>query len=112
METNYLLLGLDPAIIELGANTTTPRVRVRLFCHSNPKLGKHLLSGVFNAREERKMKGKERRAKKEGEDEGWREFCREKREFCRENFEPVGCKSQRKGEDDGTHLHCCTLIFF
>ncbi|GMH24858.1 hypothetical protein Nepgr_026701 [Nepenthes gracilis] len=46
MYTNCLLLGLDPAIIGLGANTTTPRVG--LFRHSNPKLGEQLLYFILS----------------------------------------------------------------
>ncbi|GAB2279763.1 AUGMIN subunit 6, variant 2 [Dionaea muscipula] len=47
MYTNCLLLGLDPTIIGLGANNTTPRVG--LFRHSNPKLGEHLLYFILSS---------------------------------------------------------------
>ncbi|CAN4090716.1 unnamed protein product [Withania somnifera] len=41
MYTNCLLLGLDPSIIGIVANSGTPRVG--FFRHSNPKLGEQLL---------------------------------------------------------------------
>ncbi|GAB4848023.1 AUGMIN subunit 6 [Ancistrocladus abbreviatus] len=47
MYTNCLLLGLDPAIIGLGAGNTTPRVG--LFRHSNPKLGEQLLYFILSS---------------------------------------------------------------
>lgn len=47
MYTNCLLLGLDPAIIGIGANSGTPRVG--LFRHSNPKLGEQLLYFILSS---------------------------------------------------------------
>lgn len=47
MYTNCLLLGLDPAIIGLGASNSTPRVG--LFRHSNPKLGEQLLYFILSS---------------------------------------------------------------
>lgn len=47
MYTNCLLLGLDPAIIGVGANNGTPRVG--LFRHSNPKLGEQLLYFILSS---------------------------------------------------------------
>lgn len=47
MYTNCLLLGLDPAIIGIGANNGTPRVG--LFRHSNPKLGEQLLYFILSS---------------------------------------------------------------
>ncbi|KAL3526144.1 hypothetical protein ACH5RR_014516 [Cinchona calisaya] len=47
MYTNCLLLGLDPAIIGIGANNGAPRVG--LFRHSNPKLGEHLLHFILSS---------------------------------------------------------------
>ncbi|XP_028056679.1 AUGMIN subunit 6 [Camellia sinensis] len=47
MYTNCLLLGLDPSIIGIGANTGTPRVG--LFRHSNPKLGEQLLYFILSS---------------------------------------------------------------
>ncbi|KAL7232719.1 hypothetical protein ACSBR2_010679 [Camellia fascicularis] len=47
MYTNCLLLGLDPSIIGIGANTATPRVG--LFRHSNPKLGEQLLYFILSS---------------------------------------------------------------
>ncbi|GAB4847931.1 AUGMIN subunit 6 [Ancistrocladus abbreviatus] len=47
MYTNCLLLGLDPAIIGIGAGNTTPRVG--LFRHSNPKLGEQLLYFILSS---------------------------------------------------------------
>ncbi|KAL6960472.1 AUGMIN subunit 6 [Sarracenia purpurea var. burkii] len=47
MYTNCLLLGLDPSIIGVGANNSTPRVG--LFRHSNPKLGEQLLYFILSS---------------------------------------------------------------
>lgn len=47
MYTNCLLLGLDPTIIGLGSNSSTPRVG--LFRHSNPKLGEQLLYFILSS---------------------------------------------------------------
>ena len=47
MYTNCLLLGLDPAVIGIGANSGTPRVG--LFRHSNPKLGEQLLYFILSS---------------------------------------------------------------
>ncbi|XP_061351957.1 AUGMIN subunit 6 [Gastrolobium bilobum] len=47
MYTNCLLLGLDPAIIGVGASNATPRVG--LFRHSNPKLGEQLLYFILSS---------------------------------------------------------------
>ncbi|XP_052197129.1 AUGMIN subunit 6 isoform X2 [Diospyros lotus] len=47
MYTNCLLLGLDPSIIGIGANSGTPRVG--LFRHSNPKLGEQLLYFILSS---------------------------------------------------------------
>ncbi|KAF5739556.1 hypothetical protein HS088_TW12G00764 [Tripterygium wilfordii] len=47
MYTNCLLLGLDPAIIGVGASNGTPRVG--LFRHSNPKLGEQLLYFILSS---------------------------------------------------------------
>ncbi|XP_022154174.1 AUGMIN subunit 6 [Momordica charantia] len=47
MYTNCLLLGLDPAVIGVGASTGTPRVG--LFRHSNPKLGEQLLYFILSS---------------------------------------------------------------
>ncbi|XP_071914787.1 AUGMIN subunit 6 [Coffea arabica] len=47
MYTNCLLLGLDPAIIGIGANNGTPRIG--LFRHSNPKLGEQLLHFILSS---------------------------------------------------------------
>lgn len=47
MYTNCLLLGLDPAIIGLGASNVTPRAG--FFRHSNPKLGEQLLYFILSS---------------------------------------------------------------
>ncbi|RDX66849.1 AUGMIN subunit 6 [Mucuna pruriens] len=47
MYTNCLLLGLDPAIIGVGASNATPRVGH--FRHSNPKLGEQLLYFILSS---------------------------------------------------------------
>ncbi|MED6222403.1 AUGMIN subunit 6 [Stylosanthes scabra] len=47
MYTNCLLLGLDPAIIGVGASSSSPRVG--LFRHSNPKLGEQLLYFILSS---------------------------------------------------------------
>lgn len=47
MYTNCLLLGLDPAVIGVGASNGTPRVG--LFRHSNPKLGEQLLYFILSS---------------------------------------------------------------
>ncbi|KAK7266885.1 hypothetical protein RIF29_19545 [Crotalaria pallida] len=47
MYTNCLMLGLDPAIIGVGASNSTPRVG--LFRHSNPKLGEQLLYFILSS---------------------------------------------------------------
>ncbi|KAI9121572.1 hypothetical protein K1719_008605 [Acacia pycnantha] len=47
MYINCLLLGLDPAIIGVGAFNGTPRVE--LFRHSNPKLGEQLLYFILSS---------------------------------------------------------------
>uniref|UniRef100_A0A7N0ZZA9 HAUS augmin-like complex subunit 6 N-terminal domain-containing protein n=1 Tax=Kalanchoe fedtschenkoi TaxID=63787 RepID=A0A7N0ZZA9_KALFE len=47
MYTNCLLLGLDPAVIGVGAANGAPRVG--LFRHSNPKLGEQLLYFVLSS---------------------------------------------------------------
>ncbi|XP_059645726.1 AUGMIN subunit 6-like [Cornus florida] len=47
MYTNCLLLGLDPSIIGIGANSGAPRVG--LFRHSNPKLGEQLLYFILSS---------------------------------------------------------------
>ncbi|CAM8962511.1 unnamed protein product [Rhodiola kirilowii] len=47
MYTNCLLLGLDPAVIGIGAANGTPRVG--MFRHSNPKLGEQLLYFILSS---------------------------------------------------------------
>lgn len=47
MYTNCLLLGLDPAIVGLGASNVTPRAG--FFRHSNPKLGEQLLYFILSS---------------------------------------------------------------
>ncbi|XP_023527979.1 AUGMIN subunit 6-like [Cucurbita pepo subsp. pepo] len=47
MYTNCLLLGLDPAVIGVGASNGIPRVG--LFRHSNPKLGEQLLYFILSS---------------------------------------------------------------
>ncbi|KAF5183986.1 Augmin subunit [Thalictrum thalictroides] len=47
MYTNCLLLGLDPSVIGVGGNSTTPRVGS--FRHSNPKLGEQLLYFILSS---------------------------------------------------------------
>ncbi|PIA25195.1 hypothetical protein AQUCO_12300026v1 [Aquilegia coerulea] len=47
MYTNCLLLGLDPSVIGVGGNNTTPRVGS--FRHSNPKLGEQLLYFILSS---------------------------------------------------------------
>ncbi|KAG7022686.1 AUGMIN subunit 6 [Cucurbita argyrosperma subsp. argyrosperma] len=47
MYTNCLLLGLDPAVIGVGASNGAPRVG--LFRHSNPKLGEQLLYFILSS---------------------------------------------------------------
>lgn len=47
MYTNCLLLGLDPAILGVGASGNVPRVGH--FRHSNPRLGEQLLYFLLSA---------------------------------------------------------------